>query len=373
MDWIHQLKDFLDKLKAEGQYRTLKQYKKIDFISNDYLGIIAGECLQEFMVEPILNNIELGSGGSRLLKGNTKAHKKVEKFFKEYFDCADTLIVNSGYDANVAALSVLPKRKDIILYDEKVHASIKEGMRLSFAQKYSVKHNDLNDLEKKIKKYKHLKPDSILFYVFETVYSMDGDIPDLKNIVQLAQLYEVVLIADEVHAFGVFGENGEGLLQSHKLHKEIPVRIFGFGKAAGTYGAVIAVQNQIIKEYLINMARNIIYTTALSPFQVETMKLSAELIASNPEWREKLHENIQIFQQLLPDMRIQSPIIPVIIGDNEKLWHAFNKVQDAGFDVAMVRSPTVPKGEERLRISVHAHNSQEEIHKLIKVLDHCFH
>jgi 8-amino-7-oxononanoate synthase len=370
MNWIQQLKGTLEKLKAEGQYRSLKKYDKCDFISNDYLGIINSGELNEYITEytTIFETADFGSGGSRLLRGNTETHENAELFFKQYFNCADTLIANSGYDANLAVLSALPQRKDIILYDEKVHASIKEGMRLSFASKYSVRHNDLNDLEKKIKKYRHLKPEAVLFFVFETVYSMDGDIPNLTELVSIAQEYEVVLIADEAHAFGVFGKKGEGLLQSQKLHKHVAVRIFGFGKAAGTYGAVIAVQDRAIKEYLINTARSIIYTTALSPFQVEIMQISAELIESNPEWREELHENIQTFQEKLPYLDIESPIIPIIIGDNTELLHVFNKLQRKGFDVAMVRSPTVPRGQERLRISVHAHNLEIEILSLLNTL-----
>ncbi len=366
--WLNIIHNSIEKLKSEQQYRQLKRYKRKDFISNDYLGIAHEGAIEEFMVEPLMNSLSLGSTGSRLLTGNSKVHEQAEDYFTQYFNCANTLIANSGYDANLAVLSTLPQRNDIILYDEKVHASIKEGMRLSFAKRYSVKHNDWNDLENKIKKYRQIYPKSVIFYVFETVYSMDGDIPNLKELAQIARKYELVLIADEVHAFGVFGEQGEGLLQSQQLHQEVAVRIFGFGKAAGTYGAVIAVQDTIIKEYLLNMARAVIYTTALSPFQVETMRTSADLIRYNPQWKEDLHENIQLFQQFLPDLNIQTPIIPIVIGNNEKLIELFTKIQQAGFDVGMIRSPTVPKGQERLRIIVHSYNSETDIRDLSEIL-----
>lgn len=366
--WLNKLHYSIEKLKSEQQYRELKRYTGIDFISNDYLGIVSRSMLQDYMVEPVMSNIPLGSTGSRLLTGNTKYHEEYEAYFTDYFDCADTLIAGSGYDANTAVLSTLPQRKDIILYDEKVHASIKEGMRLSFAERYSVKHNDCNDLENKVKKHRQLHPKSVIFYVFETVYSMDGDIPDLKAIIEIAEKYEVVLIADEVHAFGVFGEKGEGLLQSQDLHAHVAVRVFGFGKAAGTQGAVIAVQDKIIKEYLLNYARAVIYTTAVSPFQVQTMRIAAGLIQHNPDWKKDLHKNIQLFQQLLPDFNIQSPIIPIIVGNNEKLIQLFTKVQEAGFDVGMIRSPTVPKGQERLRIIVHSYNQEKDIQNLAELI-----
>jgi len=366
--WLHKLHKSLEKLKSEQQLRTLKIYENTDFISNDYLGIVQNDVLQDFMVEPLMNNIQLGSTGSRLLTGNSVVYEEIEAYFAEYFACADALIANSGYDANLAILSALPSRNDIILYDEKVHASIKDGMRLSLASKYSVKHNDWNDLEKKIQKHRNNHAQANIFYVFETVYSMDGDIPELKSLIALAQKYDLILIADEAHAFGVFGNKGEGILQSQNLHKHVAVRMFGFGKAAGTYGAVIAVQDFTIKSYLLNTARSIIYTTALSDFQVATMRLSTDLIECNPIWRKNLHENIKLFESLLSDIPVQSPIIPVVTGSNEALFELFKKVQDAGFDVGMIRSPTVPKGQERLRIIVHAFNTEEDIRALVEIL-----
>lgn len=366
--WLDRLQDSIEKLKIEEEYRELKKYTGLDFISNDYLGIATRGILQDISVTLIRDNIPLGSTGSRLLTGNTETHESAEAFFSNYFDCGDTLIANSGYDANVAVLTALTQRRDIILYDEKVHASIKEGMRLSFANRYSVKHNNWNDLENKVKKHRENGTQGNIFYVFETVYSMDGDIPDLKALVDLAQKYEIILIADEVHAFGVFGKKGEGLLQYLNLHKHVAVRIFGFGKAAGTYGAVIAVQDKVIKKYLLNTARAIIYTTALSPFQVEVMKTAVNLIEHNPDWRESLHKNMQTFQKLLPDTVIQSPILPIIVGNNKKLLHLFKEIQETGFDVGMIRSPTVPKGQERLRIIVHAFNKEEDIYSLTNLV-----
>ncbi|MCS7078211.1 MAG: pyridoxal phosphate-dependent aminotransferase family protein [Bacteroidia bacterium] len=367
--WLSQLYAALDNLKIEQQYRELKYYSKIDFISNDYLGIAKCNTLSALMREDLDKGVPLGSTGSRLLSGNTAWHEDAESFFKMYFDCAASLIMNSAYDANVAVLSTLPNRNDIILYDEKVHASIKEGMRLSFAERYAVKHNDWNDLEKKLQKYRQNKSLSNIFYVFETVYSMDGDIPAVFELLKLAQKYEIILIADEVHAFGVFGHEGQGILQHYNLHNFVPVRIMGFGKAAATSGAVIAVQDVAIQKYLINKARSFIYTTAVSPFQVRVMQKSAELIKKSTYERSKLHQNITLFQNLLLDFSICTPIIPIVTGS--KLQAIFDAVQKAGFDVGMVRSPTVPRGKERLRISVHTHNSDDEIKHLVEVIKGC--
>lgn len=371
--WLDTLQQHIEKLKADGQYRTLKKYNKVDFISNDYLGIAMQDALQEHMIEPLMNyysnRLNLGSTGSRLLKGNSAIHENVEEYFKKYFDCADTLIANSGYDANLAILSALPSRNDVVLYDEKVHASIKDGMRLSLASRYSVKHNDWNDLEQKIKRHRALKPNAVLFYVFETVYSMDGDIPEVKDLIELCEKYEVILIADEAHAFGVFGKEGKGILQDQKLHKKVAIRMFGFGKAAATYGAIIAVQDKVIKSYLLNTARSIIYTTALSSFQVEVMRLSAGILEYDVDSREALYQNIKLFQSLLPQLTVKTPIIPFIIENKDELLRRFEEIQNAGFDVGMIRYPTVPKGKERLRIIVHSFNEEEDIRALADILN----
>jgi 8-amino-7-oxononanoate synthase len=356
----------LEQRKQQNALRTLKLPDgKIDFCSNDYLGIVQNNLLHN----KIPAGLRTGSGGSRLLAGNYNLIEETEMQIAKFHNAEAALIFNSGYDANVGLLSCVPQKDDTILYDQLCHASIRDGIRLSFAQSFSFSHNDINDLDKKIKAVA-VNPGRNIFVVTESVFSMDGDICPLQELVNVCKKYSAHLIVDEAHATGVIGENGEGLVQQQRLEKEIFCRIHTFGKACGCHGAAIAGSNQL-REYLINFARSFIYTTALPEHSVAAIQASYNTFPFLTGERSNLKNLVEYFQQatfqfekLISATPIQIVVIP---GNNEVKQTAF-KLQEAGLDVRPILYPTVPAGKERLRIVLHAFNTIKEVETLIKLL-----
>lgn len=349
----------------------------IDFSSNDYLGFAKSEELfkstHQFLVD---NNFKVnGATGSRLISGNHLLYKITEDFIAKFHDSESALIFNSGYDANVGFFSAVPQRNDIILYDELCHASIRDGIQLSNAKSYKFQHNDIEHLELLIQKNVSLiTPHSSLYIVIESVYSMDGDSPNLEELVGLCDKYNCYLVVDEAHALGVFGEKGEGLLQSLKLHDKVFARIMTFGKGLGCHGASILGSSDL-KSYLVNFARSFIYTTGLSPHSVATILMAYHQLEKDVISIQKLKENIVHFNQEKVQVGIKpmfvyskSAIHCAIIPGNEKVKAVANQLQENGFNVKAILSPTVPEGQERLRICLHSYNSNEEITSLLAEL-----
>lgn len=360
----------LKKRKYDGNYRVLKVTQGlIDFSSNDYLGLARERSLsgtnQQHIKEPLT-----GSTGSRLLTGNNSLALDTEKYLADIFNSEEVLILNSGYTANLAVLSTLPQRGDYILYDELCHASIKDGMRLSNAKRISFSHNDLSDLKNKLDRL-----DGNKYIVVESVYSMDGDEAPLEELVKLTKQYNSFLIVDEAHATGLFGRHGGGICELKGLEKDIFCRIYTFGKALGYHGAAIA-GSQDLKNYLINFARPVIYTTALPPESYVTIRKRFDYIYKNPNLQSEVRMITQFFidefEERLHDkfMRTDSyhPIQTILIKGNEKASLSANKLQKAGFDARAILSPTVKEGQERLRICLHTYNSRDEVSGLVHKL-----
>src|SRR5436190_3874515 len=245
----------IDERKEQNSFRQLSLPKggMIDFCSNDYLGIVKNDLLnrQSRFEQPDHS----GATGSRLLTGNYKLIEETEQFIANFHNAEAGLIFNSGYDANVGLLSSVPQRGDTILYDYLSHASIRDGIRLSFAQSFSFQHNDLNDLEERLK-----KATGNIFVVTESVFSMDGDLCPLKDLVTLCEKYNANLIIDEAHATGVIGKKGEGFVQTLNLESKVFARIHTFGKAIGVHGAIV-LGSTSLRDYLINFARSFLYST----------------------------------------------------------------------------------------------------------------
>ncbi len=380
------MNDFPKKLKKKindridnNAVRSLSQNQNlVDFSSNDYLGFSQSKEIfkstHQYLVD---NNLQQnGATGSRLLSGNHKLHEEVEQQLATFFNAETALIFNSGYDANIGFFSSVPQRGDLILYDEFIHASIRDGIRLSNAKAYSFKHNDLCALDEMLKRVQH---DGEIYIVTESVFSMDGDSPDLIAIAQLCKKHKAYLIVDEAHAVGVFGENGCGLVQQLKLEDEVFARIVTFGKAMGCHGAAVLGSDRL-QAYLINFARSFIYTTALPPHSLATTKtafnqLVAERSRSEESQINKLNKNILFFNQHLKVFSDQlnfiesnSAIHCCIISGNEKVKQIAEQLQQKGFDVKPILSPTVKEGQERLRICLHSYNSKEEIVEVLKLL-----
>lgn len=354
-------KHLLTQREEANAFRFLRKSEGlIDFCSNDYLGLAKrGEEFQGIQTK--------GSGGSRLLAGNYPEIERLESFLSTFHRSESALVFNSGYNANVGFFSAVPQKGDTILYDELIHASIKEGMRLSFAKSYSFKHNDISDLKKKLK---HTEGD--VYVAVESVYSMDGDSAPLVELADACEEHNLILVVDEAHAVGVFGDDGEGLVQSLRLEERVSVRIVTFGKAIGAHGAAV-LSNQLIKDFLINFSRSFIYTTALPPYSIQSVDSSYAAL-KNGRLNRVLFEKIKLFKAQFSYVESEflissdSSIQCFLFSGNEKVKSVSSSLIEEGFDIRPVMSPTVKKGEERIRICLHVFNSDEEIINLANAI-----
>lgn len=340
----------------------------IDFCSNDYLGFSRSIELKRMVQAELQNypNYKLGSTGSRLLAGNDQFTEDLEITIAKFHQAETALIFNSGYDANLGLFSALPQRGDTIITDELIHASIIDGVRLSHANRFIFKHNNLNSLEDKLKLAK-----GNIFIAVEGIYSMDGDEAPLTEICNLAKQYNAAVIVDEAHATGIFGNSGSGLVCELGLQDEVFARIITFGKALGTHGAAV-LGNKELRSYLINFARSFIYTTAASFTTHLTTKMAYTFLQS-ANHQTSIHKRIKNFRNSLTIgnclVKSRSAIQAILFPGNKEVRKAALILQNEGFDVRAIMSPTVPAGLERLRICLHNHNSIDEIQSLTKSLN----
>ena len=374
MTFPQKLADKLDRRIENNALRKLgTNSDSVDFASNDYLGFANSQTIFE-EVHTLLTSRNLqqnGATGSRLLTGNHSLYAETENSIATFHESQSALLFNSGYDANIGFFSSIPQKGDFIIYDELIHASIRDGIKLSNATSYKFKHNDDEDLERLILKAQS-NTSAITYVVTESVFSMDGDTPPLQEISNICQRNKAYLIVDEAHALGVFGNQGEGMIQLLGLQNQVFARIITFGKGLGCHGAVILGSTQL-KIYLVNFARSLIYTTGLSPHAIATIQIAYKHLRENKEAREKLRININTFNQqkqllgMSPMfVRSKSAIQCAIIQGNERVKNIADQLQEKGFNVKAILSPTVPEGQERLRICLHSFNSEEEITDLLK-------
>lgn len=344
----------LHRRKETGSYRSLSLFNDfVDFYSNDYLGL-------SLHSSPVTRHASLGSTGSRLISGNSIEAENCERFLADFFHTEAALVFNSGYDANIGLFSSVPQKGDTVIYDALIHASIRDGIRLSHAKSYSFMHNDIVDLEKKL-----MLSEGSIFVAVESLYSMDGDICPLDEIIRVCAKYNAFLIVDEAHAVGVLGENGKGLTYK----KEVFARVVTFGKSYGFHGAAV-VGTEDLKCYLINFARSFIYTTALPThayFQIQKQIEDSQ----KAQLRLSLQENITFFRNQLNYQGISditSPIQILEVPGVENALRLAKQLQENKFAVKAILSPTVPEGKERIRICMHAFNTKDEIENLAKIL-----
>ncbi|TAF33970.1 MAG: pyridoxal phosphate-dependent aminotransferase family protein [Cytophagales bacterium] len=361
----------LQKRKEIGIYRELQVSKGlVDFCSNDYLGLARNRELYLLVQKELAflaEDLPSGSTGSRLLTGNHDYNMELENKFADLFEAEASLIFNSGYVANTALMSCVADRTDTIIYDELIHASIKEGYRLSFAKRYPFAHNDLNDLEKKLNKAEGEK-----FVVVESVYSMDGDAAPLQAIAKLCDDYNANLILDEAHSTGLWGKGGSGIACQLNIEDAFFARIYTFGKAIGSHGACV-VGNQVLKDYLINFAQGLIYTTALPIHTLVSVSNAFDYLAENMHLQQKMHQVVTKFGQAVQNSRYdvvpnESPIQVIKVRDAKKAKDLAYKLQRNGLDVRAIVSPTVRAGEERLRICLHVYNTDSDIDHLASLI-----
>jgi 8-amino-7-oxononanoate synthase len=388
------LQNQLNKRKEENNLRSLvlSNPNNIDFFSNDYLGLARNQELQNQILEEYklqsnrFKTSRNGSTGSRLLSGHNEYFEEIETELANFFCAEKALFFGSGYHANVALLSSILTRNDVILYDNLVHASLKEGYRLSNANHFSFKHNDLEDLEKKIirikvKTHSHASQtneNQTILVVVESVYSMDGDICPLQKLVEICEKHNANLVVDEAHSTGIYGKNGNGLVAELGLEKRVFARINTFGKGFGMQGAVVLGSETLIN-YLINFALPFIYTTAPPLFQLVSVRKAMDFLKTHQkELNRKLQRNIELFvyqSERVLDLGFsnslnmsKTPIQIIPIKGNEECQKVALSLQKEGFEVRAIKSPTVKKGDERLRICLHSFNTEEEILRFIKIM-----
>ncbi|WMJ72858.1 pyridoxal phosphate-dependent aminotransferase family protein [Cytophagaceae bacterium ABcell3] len=360
----------LIKRKEAGNIRNLSINPNLkDFYSNDYLGLARNRVLFEKICqasgELAETNIN-GSTGSRLLSGNSLLAQDLESKLAKIFKTEKCLLFNSGYNANLSILSCVPQKGDTIILDELIHASLKESARLSFANHFTFKHNNLQHLEQKIR-----RASGEVFVVVESIYSMDGDMTPVKEMIDLCQKYNAHIIVDEAHSTGILGEKGNGLVCSLGLEEYIFARIHTFGKAMGVHGACIAGSETLI-DYLINFARPFIYTTALPPHSLISIEEAFKYLQEHEKLQTIIGQKTKKFSQTLMNVlpnhynfkQSDTPIHVIKVSGNEKAKHIAKNLQKDGFDVRPILSPTVKKGEERLRVCLHIFNTDEDIDQL---------
>jgi 8-amino-7-oxononanoate synthase len=369
------LQDKLRQRENEGNLRRLTlPTAQCDFFSNDYLGLAQNEELSHIIEQTyrLLLPKKIGATGSRLLSGNSLYAMQLEEKLAQIFRGEASLLFNSGYHANSALISSISQKGDIILYDELVHASLREGYRLSFANHIPFKHNDLEDLEKKLQSYQNAPA---VFVILESVYSMDGDNCALAAMLRLCKKYKAYVILDEAHSTGIFGEGGNGLVCELGLENLCFARVYTFGKAIGSHGACV-VGSQVLIDYLVNFARGFIFTTAAPLHNLVSIACAFDYISQHPELQEDLKEKIHFYQQsTITNYKPQtsnssvinnfSPIQVIRISGNEPCKTTANYLIENGFEVRAILAPTVKAGEERLRICLHTFNTKEEISALV--------
>jgi len=366
--------------RAESTFRKLPMAKNyVDFSSNDYLGFAKNETLYANTFQFLLKKgiSQNGATGSRLLSGNHELYEELEEQLAKTHEVESALVFNSGYDANIGFFSSVPQRGDVVFYDELIHASIRDGIKMSNAQSYKFKHNDLEDLKAKCQAERSRSlQDADTYIVTESVFSMDGDSPDLKALARLCADNEYQLIVDEAHAVGIFGNDGSGLVQQLQLQNEVFARIVTFGKALGSHGAAILGSSNL-KDYLVNFARSFIYTTGLPPHTLATALSAYQHLGTKAgaEQKKLLYENISQFNLKLETLNLKPFFIPsesaiqcCLISGNERVKSISKKFNDEGFDIKAILSPTVPEGQERLRFCIHSFNTIEEIGWVLQLL-----
>ena len=354
----------MERAEKNGLKRELRIYEGKDFISNDYLGLTTDLSFHKILKEAVaqFDGTLSGSGGSRLLGGHKKFYEKVEERLAHFSQAESALFVSSGYQTNLALFSCLASKGDIFLSDQYNHASLVDGMRLSQGEKIIYKHNDTEDLATCLRecgeRYKNI------FIVCESIYSMEGTPTPLSKISELAEQYGAKLIVDESHATGLFGSEGSGLINELGLREQVLCTIHTAGKALGVAGAWIA-GSDLLKQYLIHFSRGIIYSTAPSPVQFlfvdesirylnKVIERSKAVLRGSDVMREKLKK--AFYNYPVGIIGQNSPIIPIVLGDNQKVVNVSLRLREKGFAVAGVRYPTVPEGSARLRISMNYNN-----------------
>lgn len=378
MEWIDK---FLKDKENENCLRTLKPASSrkngriilnnkeyLDFSSNDYLGLCGHPKLAEES-KKALDKYGTASAASRLMTGDLDISHELEEKTAAFKKKASCLVFNTGYQANVGILNSLYGSSDCIFSDRLNHASIVDGIILSRAKSFRFRHNDMNHLESLLKKERNKSRNSLI--ITETIFSMDGDQPDLKTLVLLKNKYNCELMVDEAHATGIFGKTGSGVVEQEGLSEDVDLIMGTFSKALAGYGAYLACSKKV-RDYLINTCRSFIFSTALPPSITACNLASLDIVREEPQRRKVLLESAEFFRQALKNKGLQikgcSQIVPVIVGENSRALEFAKNIQEKGFWVLPIRPPTVPQGEARLRFSITFDHDKKALSELASLL-----
>ncbi|WP_077963224.1 8-amino-7-oxononanoate synthase [Ensifer adhaerens] len=344
----------LDGLERKGRRRALVSACGIDFTSNDYLALAASPRLKAAMTAAIARGVSVGSGGSRLLRGNHGEHEALEAEAAAFFGVERTLFFGSGYAANAALFSTLPQRDDIVVHDALIHASAHDGIAASKAPAVAAAHNDVDAFADAIGQWRRAGGMGHPWIAVESLYSMDGDRAPLADLLALAAHHDGFLVIDEAHATGVFGPDGRGLAAELEGRGNVVV-LHTCGKALGVSGALVGA-SAVLCDYLVNRARNFIYSTAPSPLAAAAVREALAALVDEPE-RRAAFEDLRAFanRALVEVLGIEgsgSQILPIPIGDNGRAVRIAARMRTEGYDIRAIRPPTVPEGTARLRVAI---------------------
>lgn len=374
---MEELKRFLDEREKSGLLRTLKPltargFGRVtiknkeywDFSSNDYLGLSAHPALKEAAVKAT-ELYGCGSCGSRLMTGDLSLHHELEERVAVFKGKGAALVFNSGYQANVGIISALYGKGDAVFCDRLVHASILDGILLSGARLFRFRHNDTGHLAALLEENRKEFKKALI--VTETVFSMDGDEPPLKELVRLKEEHDGALMVDEAHATGIYGANGSGIVEREGLADRVDLIMGTFSKGLGSFGAYLAASRDTI-DFLVNTCRSFIYSTALPPAVIAADLAALDVVEKEPWHRKELLEAVAYFRGCLKEKNIAclgtSQIVPVATGNNFKTLEAARALQAKGYWVLGIRPPTVPEGEGRLRFSLTIHHKKDLLKQL---------
>lgn len=356
-------------LAAANRLRALAPRKGVDFTSNDYLGLAGSSALRDAVAGALERGVPVGSGGSRLLRGNHPEHEALEAEAATLFGSRAALYFATGYAANAALLATLPQRGDLVVHDDLIHASAHEGMKLGRAETVSAAHNDTNAVEAAITGWRGRGGVGRVWIAVESLYSMDGDRAPLADLVSLADRHEAFLLIDEAHATGVFGPGGRGLAAGLDGRENI-ITLRTCGKALGCEGALVCADRVVI-DVLINRGRGLIFSTAPSPLMAVAARAALDLMGDD-DLRGRLRTLVEGARPGFERLGVAatgSQIVPVVLGDDARTMATAAALQAQGFDVRGIRPPTVPAGTGRLRISLTLNVGMAELEGLVAALE----
>ncbi len=356
-------------LDAIARRRVLIERQGKDFSSNDYLALGRSRRIAAAVSDAIARGVPIGSGGSRLLRGNDPEHEMLEAEAAAFFGAETALYFSTGYAANAALFATLPQRGDLVVHDALIHASAHEGMRLGRGDSVAAAHNDVTAFDDAILAWRRGGGRGRPWIAVESLYSMDGDRAPLDALVAVAQRHDGVLLIDEAHATGVFGSDGRGLAGAFEGRPDV-VTLRTCGKAMGCEGALVC-GPAVVRDFLINRARAFIFSTAPSPLMASAARESLRILADEPDRRTALHALVAHAEHGLAPHGVTptgSQILPLVIGDDAATMRIAAAVQAAGFDIRGIRPPTVPQGTSRLRISLTLNVTEHDITALADAL-----